>query len=135
EDGIRDFHVTGVQTCALPIWPSRQHDARNHRLRDWRRRKPKARRSSVGTRREHRPGLDRDHSGLSDDRLGCVCHLAHSWPARLALPTSKETFHIRDVTIKLTALAQRRREISSGIQTFQLTKEQRWQQRFSKLRK
>src|SRR5690625_7159708 len=23
EDGIRDGHVTGVQTCALPIWPSR----------------------------------------------------------------------------------------------------------------
>src|SRR5690606_39522005 len=23
EDGIRDFHVTGVQTCALPIWASR----------------------------------------------------------------------------------------------------------------
>src|SRR5690606_39375462 len=24
EDGIRDFHVTGVQTCALPIsWPVR----------------------------------------------------------------------------------------------------------------
>src|SRR5690606_39989272 len=22
EDGIRDFHVTGVQTCALPISPS-----------------------------------------------------------------------------------------------------------------
>src|SRR5690606_30120176 len=22
EDGIRDFHVTGVQTCALPILPS-----------------------------------------------------------------------------------------------------------------
>src|SRR5690606_17108982 len=22
EDGIRDFHVTGVQTCALPIWQS-----------------------------------------------------------------------------------------------------------------
>src|SRR5439155_11304893 len=21
EDGIRDGHVTGVQTCALPIWP------------------------------------------------------------------------------------------------------------------
>src|SRR5690606_39710428 len=20
EDGLRDFHVTGVQTCALPIW-------------------------------------------------------------------------------------------------------------------
>src|SRR5690606_41037208 len=23
EDGIRDFHVTGVQTCALPIWSGR----------------------------------------------------------------------------------------------------------------
>src|SRR5690606_8004086 len=23
EDGIRDFHVTGVQTCALPIYPHR----------------------------------------------------------------------------------------------------------------
>src|SRR5690606_39454389 len=22
-DGIRDFHVTGVQTCALPIYPDR----------------------------------------------------------------------------------------------------------------
>src|SRR5207253_3702299 len=24
EDGIRDGHVTGVQTCALPIWLDRQ---------------------------------------------------------------------------------------------------------------
>src|SRR5690606_41009370 len=24
EDGIRDFHVTGVQTCALPIFPVMQ---------------------------------------------------------------------------------------------------------------
>src|SRR5256885_12209814 len=23
EDGIRDYKVTGVQTCALPIWPRR----------------------------------------------------------------------------------------------------------------
>src|SRR2546427_9345981 len=23
EDGIRDLTVTGVQTCALPIWPTR----------------------------------------------------------------------------------------------------------------
>src|SRR5690606_39649088 len=23
EDGIRGFHVTGVQTCALPIWAGR----------------------------------------------------------------------------------------------------------------
>src|SRR5690606_41011901 len=31
EDGIRDFHVTGVQTCALPIYElvrlDRRHDA------------------------------------------------------------------------------------------------------------
>src|SRR5690606_40887848 len=24
EDGIRDFHVTGVQTCALPIFPLKE---------------------------------------------------------------------------------------------------------------
>src|SRR5690606_25810676 len=27
EDGIRDFHVTGVQTCALPIYLVDLHDA------------------------------------------------------------------------------------------------------------
>src|SRR5690606_40789531 len=26
EDGIRDFHVTGVQTCALPIWECHQEE-------------------------------------------------------------------------------------------------------------
>src|SRR5690606_39418174 len=26
EDGIRDFHVTGVQTCALPISPTSNAD-------------------------------------------------------------------------------------------------------------
>src|SRR5690606_39483525 len=26
EDGIRDFHVTGVQTCALPISTRKQQD-------------------------------------------------------------------------------------------------------------
>src|SRR5690606_39915695 len=25
EDGIRDFHVTGVQTCALPIYNTQQN--------------------------------------------------------------------------------------------------------------
>src|SRR5690606_40385184 len=28
EDGIRDFHVTGVQTCALPIYPLEIRDRR-----------------------------------------------------------------------------------------------------------
>src|SRR5690606_40054387 len=32
EDGIRDFHVTGVQTCALPIFGTRAEsaDQRSH---------------------------------------------------------------------------------------------------------
>src|SRR5690606_39480992 len=36
EDGIRDFHVTGVQTCALPIFAQRkalQADWRNGAVR------------------------------------------------------------------------------------------------------
>src|SRR5205809_1540148 len=28
EDGIRDVAVTGVQTCALPIWLQLDHDAK-----------------------------------------------------------------------------------------------------------
>src|SRR5690606_40465789 len=42
EDGIRDFHVTGVQTCALPIFDRRRrvaaalaaHDAVDHHHAD-----------------------------------------------------------------------------------------------------
>src|SRR5690606_40923277 len=32
EDGIRDFHVTGVRTCALPIWAAEptERDAGPH---------------------------------------------------------------------------------------------------------
>src|SRR5690606_16046728 len=32
EDGIRDFHVTGVQTCALPIWRHRRPAPRHQAL-------------------------------------------------------------------------------------------------------
>src|SRR5215208_1706156 len=32
EDGIRDGHVTGVQTCALPIWRRLVADPRRERL-------------------------------------------------------------------------------------------------------
>src|SRR5690606_39717395 len=32
EDGIRDFHVTGVQTCALPIWSTRSRTPASPRL-------------------------------------------------------------------------------------------------------
>src|SRR6266487_6226778 len=31
EDGIRDGRVTGVQTCALPIWEPLEHEALNER--------------------------------------------------------------------------------------------------------
>src|SRR5688500_19939490 len=30
EDGIRDYKVTGVQTCALPIWIKKQHEDHRH---------------------------------------------------------------------------------------------------------
>src|SRR5215208_7458449 len=50
EDGIRDGHVTGVQTCALPIFRSRRGGARSRprrgdarRCRGW----PRAPRRSV----------------------------------------------------------------------------------------
>src|SRR5688500_20362474 len=36
EDGIRDYKVTGVQTCALPIWGTRRREScqnRHPRLR------------------------------------------------------------------------------------------------------
>src|SRR5436309_2609883 len=33
EDGIRDFHVTGVQTCALPIWRPTASRSREPRVR------------------------------------------------------------------------------------------------------
>src|SRR5690606_40271499 len=33
EDGIRVFHVTGVQTCALPIWPALPRPRTKHPCR------------------------------------------------------------------------------------------------------
>src|SRR5690606_39535958 len=35
EDGIRDFHVTGVQTCALPILQTASEFLANRRLVDF----------------------------------------------------------------------------------------------------
>src|SRR5207253_8505781 len=46
EDGIRDGHVTGVQTCALPI--------------------------SSGTRSAHRPRLPPAMDGEADSRSACL---------------------------------------------------------------
>src|SRR5207302_2154155 len=54
----RDFHVTGVQTCALPICTRKA--ARRARTRPS---LPANTRASLGTRLE--PGLDALHPGLS----------------------------------------------------------------------
>src|SRR5690606_39557014 len=35
EDGIRDFHVTGVQTCALPIYGNGAYDQGDLTLSGW----------------------------------------------------------------------------------------------------
>src|SRR5438874_12439790 len=35
EDGIRDLYVTGVQTCALPIWTARSNTQRLHWRSRW----------------------------------------------------------------------------------------------------
>src|SRR5688500_19992465 len=35
EDGIRDYKVTGVQTCALPILASGEHKELNNLIGEW----------------------------------------------------------------------------------------------------
>src|SRR5439155_4269068 len=45
EDGIRDGHVTGVQTCALPISDSRRHGSSRRATACWCFRDPTARRA------------------------------------------------------------------------------------------
>src|SRR5207302_3502711 len=51
EDGIRDFHVTGVQTCALPIYRATCHRCRRKRSR---RRNCRLRRRTGALRGQHR---------------------------------------------------------------------------------
>src|SRR5690606_7635495 len=65
EDGIRDFHVTGVQTCALPISPRRRPPPRPPRRRPpprppsrrsrRNRRSPRRRRNRPRPRHRRRP--------------------------------------------------------------------------------
>src|SRR5688500_19552265 len=58
EDGIRDYKVTGVQTCALPIWPTGGRDG--ERGRDARLPVPQGQAGSRATRRseERRVGKE-----------------------------------------------------------------------------
>src|SRR5207245_3247208 len=61
EDGIRDATVTGVQTCALPIWfvRNRRSRFRSHRASDerWRIRTSVRRHRSTGHRGLRDPGV------------------------------------------------------------------------------
>src|SRR5260221_10762461 len=50
EDGIRDHCVTGVQTCALPIWPPMWSTAPKRHCTTWR-----SSISSEGMKREFMP--------------------------------------------------------------------------------
>src|SRR5437879_13315943 len=66
EDGIRDTSVTGVQTCALPIWRSGR--SRPSRDRGRRSRSPRAgRRSGAGSPAAARP------SRSEERRVGKEC--------------------------------------------------------------
>src|SRR6266545_4741453 len=60
EDGIRDKLVTGVQTCALPIWVERAHRRHRRHLRRVGATAP----GHVGHRRE-RPLAARPHQRLA----------------------------------------------------------------------
>src|SRR6266700_6929648 len=98
EDGIRDFHVTGVQTCALPICPEprfaqgrRMEHAPHH---------PRGQTDGGGDRRPDRDRFHRRRSGAGEESLvragsvsaaGVWLHrAAKSWPGSpCALPGSK----------------------------------------------
>src|SRR5256885_10889776 len=55
EDGIRDYKVTGVQTCALPIWPRRRPRGGAGELRGAGRRRAAERDLAGRRRRRARP--------------------------------------------------------------------------------
>src|SRR6266508_3833136 len=59
EDGIRDGHVTGVQTCALPIWGAPERCKRRGR-----------RKKIGGPRTQARSGCERR---LEERRVGKEC--------------------------------------------------------------
>src|SRR2546426_7780683 len=70
EDGIRDYKVTGVQTCALPILPSWRDDV-IHGIRRERRGNDAATHSPyrAGNRAEHEPRIARREPGKVDAAL------------------------------------------------------------------
>src|SRR6266513_5678040 len=63
EDGIRDRNVTGVQTCALPIWARRRARARRAR----------AAASASPPRSRDRPARSRPSPRSEERRVGKEC--------------------------------------------------------------
>src|SRR5688572_32003649 len=64
EDGIRDLTVTGVQTCALPIWAARAH-------------RP-ARGSRTRTEGEEMKGVTKSAGKTPEDRKSTRLNSSHS---------------------------------------------------------
>src|SRR5207302_2688721 len=88
EDGIRDFHVTGVQTCALPISPL--HEGRLDRI-SARQRAVRALEVETGRARSE------EHTSELQSRENLVC--------RLLLEKKKKKKRVpRDATIKMCVL-------------------------------
>src|SRR2546421_5097925 len=91
EDGIRDLIVTGVQTCALPIFDRREHHtardhARRHRGGGASRRpsvpaphrqdaQASFRRSAHPHHRRRHPGRSEEHTSELQSRSDLVCRL------------------------------------------------------------
>src|SRR2546422_8592053 len=78
EDGIRDVAVTGVQTCALPIWSYRQYACRS-RHQDGQAGAVRRGRSQTFTIRRWstptRGGRSEEHTSELQSRLHLVCRL------------------------------------------------------------
>src|SRR5688500_19171690 len=67
EDGIRDYKVTGVQTCALPIWLHLEADLQRQLRRA--RRRPRYPTHLVRRRGKHPHHTDRKSTRLNSSHL------------------------------------------------------------------
>src|SRR5690606_40795716 len=78
EDGIRDFHVTGVQTCALPISTRSKQALRTPRPRSEHHDSAKNRRARspfVPANPRYAPGRSEEHTSELQSRENLVCRL------------------------------------------------------------
>src|SRR2546430_8064125 len=83
EDGIRDLTVTGVQTCALPIWlPSARPSCHDKISLAWRNpgswceaRRPGSSRCSYGRESECPANRSEEHTSELQSQSNLVCRL------------------------------------------------------------